>query len=151
MATYIDAAFNRLAGEGKTIPHGAIERTTVNGLPASYAMARVESNNGPVDVTIFAYEVSKSSAYHFATIAPAGRASVFTPMYQSLTRLSASEAAAIRPRKVDVVTVRTGDTIASLSSRMAYRDYQQDRFLVLNRLRATDGLRAGQKVKIITY
>ncbi len=151
MATYIGAAFNRLAGEGKTIPHGTIERTSVNGLPASYAMARVESNNGPVDVTVFAYEVSKSSAYHFVTIAPAGRAAVFTPMYQSLVRLSAQEAAAIKPRKVDVITVKSGDTISSLSSRMAYRDYQQDRFLVLNRLRATDNLRVGQKVKIITY
>lgn len=151
MATYIDAAFNRLAGEGKTLAHGTMERTTVNGLPASYAMARVESNNGPVDVTVFAYEVSKSSAYHFATIAPAGRADVFTSMYRSLTRLSASEAAAIRPRKVDVVTVKSGDTISSLSSRMAYKNYQLDRFLVLNRLRATDGLRAGQKVKIVTY
>ena len=151
MATYIDAAFNRLAGEGKTLAHGAMERTTVNGLPATYAMARVESNNGPVDVTVFAYEVSKSSAYHFATIAPAGRTDVFTPMYRSLMRLSANEAAAIRPRKVDVVTVKSGDTISSLSSRMAYKDYQLDRFLVLNRLRATDGLRAGQKVKIVTY
>ena len=151
MATYIDAAFNRLAGEGKTIPHGTIERTTVNGLPAYYAMARVESGNGPVDVTVFAYEFSKSSAYHFVTIAPAGRAGVFTPMYQSLVRLSAQEAAAIKPRKVDVITVRSGDTIASLSSRMAYRDYKQDRFLVLNRLRATDNLQAGQKVKVITY
>ena len=151
MTTYIDTAFSRLAGEGKTIPRGTIERTTVNGLPASYAMARVESNNGPVDVTVFAYEVSKSSAYHFATIAPAGQAGVFTPMYQSLVRLSSNEAAAIRPRKVDVVTVKRGDTVASLSSRMAYRDYQQDRFLVLNRLRATDDLQVGQKVKIITY
>ena len=151
MTTYIGAAFNRLASEGKTLAHGAMERTTVNGLPATYAMARVESNNGPVDVTVFAYEVSKSSAYHFATIAPAGRTDVFTPMYRSLMRLSANEAAAIRPRKVDVVTVKSGDTISSLSSRMAYKDYQLDRFLVLNRLRATDGLRAGQKVKIVTY
>lgn len=151
MTTYIGAAFNRLAGEGKTIPHGTIERTTVNGLPAYYAMARVESGNGPVDVTVFAYEFSKSSAYHFVTIAPAGRAGVFTPMYQSLVRLSAQEAAAIKPRKVDVITVRSGDTISSLSSGMAYRDYKQDRFLVLNRLRATDNLQAGQKVKVITY
>ena len=151
MATYIDAAFKGLAGVGKAISHGAIERTTVNGLPASYAMARVDSNNGPVDVTVFAYEFSKSSAFHFATIAPAGSAAVFSPMYQSIDRLSATAAAAIRARKVDVVTVKNGDTISSLSSRMAYTDYQQDRFLVLNRLRATDGLQAGQKVKIITY
>jgi predicted Zn-dependent protease len=111
MATYIDAAFKSLAGEGKTIAHGAIEKTTVNGLPASYAMARVASDNGQVDVTVFAYEFSKSSAFHFATIAPAGSASVFSPMYQSIGRLSASEAAAIKPRKVRVVTVKSGDTL----------------------------------------
>ncbi len=151
MTAYIDAAFNGIAGEGKSISHGAIERTTVNGLPASYAIARVDSSNGPVDVTVFAYEFSKSSAYHFATIAPAGRASVFSPMYQSMNRLSGAQAAAIKPRKVDVVTVKSGDTISSLSSRMAYTSYQQDRFLVLNRLNANDGLRAGQQVKIITY
>ena len=151
MTAYIDAAFNGIAGEGKSISHGAIERTTVNGLPASYAIARVDSSNGPVDVTVFAYEFSKSSAYHFATIAPAGNAGVFSPMYQSMNRLSGAQAAAIRPRKVDVVTVKSGDTISSLSSRMAYTSYQQDRFMVLNRLNANDVLRASQKVKIITY
>ncbi|WP_373491941.1 M48 family metalloprotease [Parasphingorhabdus sp.] len=151
MATYIAAAFQTLSGEGQTISPGSIERMTVNGIPASYAMARVESNNGPVDVTVFAYEFSRSSAFHFVTIAPAGSAAVFTPMYRSVIRLSASEAAAIRPRKVDIVTVRTGDTIASLSSRMAYTDNRQERFLVLNRLNATDRLQAGQKVKIVTY
>ncbi|MGB5485016.1 MAG: M48 family metalloprotease [Parasphingorhabdus sp.] len=151
MESYIDAAFQSLAGKGKAISRGSIERTTVNGLPASYAMARVDSNNGQVDVTVFAYEFSKSSAYHFATIAPAGSASVFSPMYQSIARLSATEAAAIKPRRIDVVTVKSGDTISSLSSRMAYTAYQQDRFMVLNRLRANDGLQIGQKVKIITY
>ena len=151
MATYIDTAFKALAGEGKTISYGPIERTTVNGLPASYAMARVDSNNGAVDVTVFAYEFSKSSAFHFATIAPAGRAAVFSPMYQSIVKLSPAQAAVIRARKVDVVTVKNGDTISSLASRMAYTNYQQDRFLVLNGLSATDSLRAGQKVKIITY
>ena len=151
MASYIDAAFKSLAGEGKSIPYGAIERITVNGLPASYATARVDGNNGQVDVTVFAYEFSKSSAYHFATIVPAGSAAVFSPMYQSIERLSSAEVAAIKPRKVDVVTVKSGDTISSLSSRMAYSAYQQDRFMVLNRLRANDGLQVGQKVKIITY
>ena len=72
-------------------------------------------------------------------------------MYDSVKRLTTREAAAIKPRKIDVVTVRSGDTIDSLSRKMAYSDYQKDRFLVLNRMRSTDNLRAGQKVKIVTY
>ena len=151
MTTYIASAFQALAGEGQTIPSGEIQRTTVNGLPASYATARVNTNNGQVDVTIFAYEFSKSSAFHFVTLAPAGQAAVFTPMYQSMKRLTTAEASAIKPRKIDVVTVKSGDTIDSLSRRMAYTQYQKDRFLVLNRLDANDTLRAGQKVKIVTY
>jgi predicted Zn-dependent protease len=151
MRSYIDTAFKGLAGKGKNISYGEIQRTTVNGLPASFATGRVNSNNGQVDVTVFAYEFSKNSAFHFATIAPVGRASVFSSMYQSVARMSTKEAAAIKPRKIDVVTVRRGDTIASISKKMAYTSYQQDRFLVLNRLRAGDSLRAGQKVKIVTY
>ena len=151
MRTYIDTAFKGLAGKGKTISYGEIQRTTVNGLPASYATGRVNSNNGQVDVTVFAYEFSKKSAFHFATIAPAGRASVFSSMYQSVARMSTRESAAIKARKIDVVTVQRGDTISSISKKMAYTSYQRDRFLVLNRMRANDSLRAGQKVKIVTY
>ncbi|GAA0474498.1 M48 family metalloprotease [Parasphingorhabdus litoris] len=151
MTTYIDNAFKALSGKGQNISYGEIQRTTVNGLPVSYAIGRVNSRSGQVDVTVFAYEFSKTSAFHFATLAPAGRASVFSSMYDSVRRLTAKEAAAIKPRKIDVVTVRRGDTIDSLASKMAYTSYQKDRFLVLNRMRSTDSLRAGQKVKIVTY
>ncbi|MEW4468244.1 M48 family metalloprotease [Parasphingorhabdus sp. JC815] len=151
MATYIASAFKALSGQGQNIAHSNIQRTTVNGLPAAYSTARVNSKNGQIDVTVFAYEFSKNSAFHFVTLTPAGRASVFTPMYNSLTRLSSAQAAAIKPRKIDVVTVRRGDTVDSLARRMAYTNYQKDRFLVLNRMRSTDSLHAGQKVKIVTY
>ena len=46
----------------------------------------------------------------------------------------AGEAAAIRPRIIHVETVRPGDTVQSLASRMAYRDFKLDRFLSLNGL-----------------
>jgi predicted Zn-dependent protease len=72
-------------------------------------------------------------------------------MVQSVQRLSAQEAAAVKPRRVGVVTVKTGDTIQSLSRRMAYSDYQQDRFLTINALAANSVLRPGQRVKIVTW
>ena len=53
------------------------------------------------------------------------------------------------PRVVDVVTVRSGDTVASLASRMAYTDNQVERFRVLNGLSSTENLTVGQKVKIV--
>ncbi|MCZ8171035.1 MAG: LysM peptidoglycan-binding domain-containing protein, partial [Brevundimonas sp.] len=59
--------------------------------------------------------------------------------------------AAIKPRKLVVVTAKAGDTVQSLSQRMAFSDAQLDRFLVLNGLTASSRIVAGQKVKLVTY
>src|SRR3546814_14070848 len=75
----------------------------------------------------------------------------FKSMFSSVRRLSAAEVAAIRPRRVDVVTVGRGDTVASLARRMAYSNYQTERFQVLNRLTASSRLTPGQKVKVVVY
>ncbi|MCB2045334.1 MAG: M48 family metalloprotease [Novosphingobium sp.] len=147
--SYIKGVFNALAGEGQSLAPSSITKTTVNGIPAAYGTARVNSGNGQVDVVVFAYEFSNSRAFHFATIAPAGQAAVFNPMFNSLRRISSSEAGAIVPRRIDVVTVKSGDTVASLARRMAYSDAQEARFRVLNGLGANDGVQVGQKVKLV--
>ena len=72
-------------------------------------------------------------------------------MVQSLSRISAGEAAAIRPRVIDLVTVGRGDTVQSLAGRMAYRDFQVERFRVLNGLAANAALVPGQRVKLVVY
>ncbi len=104
-----------------------------------------------MDVVVFAYEFTKSQAFHFITIVNAGSANVFDPMYQSVRRIPDNEAAAVKPRKLAVVTVKAGDTVQSLAQRMAYSDSPLDRFLVLNGLAASSQLSPGQKVKIVTY
>jgi predicted Zn-dependent protease len=53
------------------------------------------------------------------------------------------------PRRLEVLTVRSGDTVSSLASRMAYSKAQVERFRVLNGLSSTDVVKAGQKVKIV--
>lgn len=150
MNAYIAAAFRAVAGNAAISP-GAIQRTTIGGIPASYATARVNSQSGQVDVTVFAYEFSRSSAFHFVTLTKAGGGGAFNSMFNSVRRLSAAEASAIRPRWIDVVTIGRGDTMASLARRMAYSNYQAERFQVLNRLTASSRLTPGQKVKIVVY
>lgn len=150
MNAYIAAAFRAVAGNAAISP-GAIQRTTIGGIPASYATARVNSQSGQVDVTVFAYEFSRSSAFHFVTLTKAGGGGAFNSMFNSVRRLSAAEASVIRPRRIDVVTIGRGDTMASLARRMAYSNYQAERFQVLNRLTASSRLTPGQKVKIVVY
>ena len=150
MDAYIAGVFRAVGGNANLSP-ASIQRTTVNGIPAYYSIARANTQSGQVDVTVFAYEFSRTSAFHFVALTKAGGASVFNPMFNSVRRLNSSEVAAIRPRRIDVVTVARGDTVATLARRMAYRDYQTERFQVLNRLTASSRLTPGQKVKVVVY
>ena len=146
--SYVTSVFAGVSEQQQIRPQ-SIQKTTVNGLPAAYGTARVNSGNGQVDVTVFAYEFSNSVAYHFLAITPAGQASTFNQMFSSMRRIDAQTAANIIPRVIDVVTVRSGDTVNSLASRMAYSDNQVERFRVLNGLTSNEGVNAGQKVKIV--
>ena len=151
LESYVANAFTKLGGQSGQLRPAEIRRTTVNGIPAAYATARASTSNGQVDVTIFAYEFSRDRAYHFQAITAAGRSGVFNPMFASMRRISASEAARIVPRVIDVVTVGPRDTVQSLAGRMAYTNAQVERFRVLNGLRSNETVRAGQKVKLVVY
>ena len=149
LQTYVRQIFQQIGGEQQQLAPQSLENDNVNGIRAAYGMARVNTGQSQVDVVVYAYEFSSSQAFHFAAITPAGRANVFNPMFQSMRRISASEASAVTPRRIDVVTVQRGDTVQSLARRMAFADAQEARFRVLNGLRASDTLTTGQKVKIV--
>jgi predicted Zn-dependent protease len=152
LTTYIGQVFQSLTGGQQQINFPQPRTTTVNGLPAAYSTARVQTQQGVVDVTVFAYRWGADTAYHFATLTRGGVGlGPFSSMAASLARMSASEAASIRPRVIDVVTVRSGDTVQSLANRMAYNDLKLERFLVLNSLTAGSRLTPGQKVKLVVY
>ena len=128
----------------------AINQTTINGLTAAYAVTRAQAGGSAVDVTVTAYRWDADTAYHLVTITPAGSVlGPFRDMIGSLAPLSAAEAAQVRPRVIDVVTVTRGDTARSLAARMAFPDYQLERFLVLNGLDAGAALQPGTKVKLV--
>ena len=128
------------------------QRTTVNGMPAAYTTARTQTSSGVVDASVFAYQWAPDRVYYFVMMTPGGYGiQPFAPMINSLRRITPQEATAIRPRIIHVVTVAPGDTVQSLASRMAYRDFQLDRFLSLNGLAANSRLVPGQKVKLVIY
>lgn len=147
--SYIRSAFAAIGGQNQQLAPASIQRTTVNGLRAAYGTARVNNGQSQVDVTVFAYEFAPNQAFHFQAVTSAGNANVFNAMYQSMRRISTTEAAQVVPREIDVVTVQRGDTVASLASRMAYDRAQEQRFRVLNGLGTGDTVTAGQKVKLV--
>lgn len=149
LEAYVRQQFRALGGQNSSLAPQELRRTTVNGLNAAYGTARARNGSSQVDIVIFAYEFSRERAYHFAAIAPAGRAATFNPMFQSMRRISTAEANAVVPKRIDVVTVQRGDTISGLARRMAYSNNQEARFRVLNALGSNDQLRAGDKVKLV--
>ena len=149
LETYVRQAFQAIGGQQTQLAPQSVQRTTINGLPAMYGVARVNTGQQQVDVTVMAYEFSNSQAFHFATITPAGRASTFNSMFNSLRRINANEAAQVVPRRIDVMTAGRNDTVQSLAGRMAYGNAQVERFRVLNGLSANAQVVPGEKYKIV--
>jgi predicted Zn-dependent protease len=149
---YILAVFGRLTRGQLQLMIPPPQRTEINGMAAAFSTARVNTSSGPIDVSVVAYQWDPQRVYHFVMLTPGGYGiSPFTPMVNSLRKITAEEGAAIRPRIIHVVTIAPGDTVQSLASRMAYRDFKLERFLALNGLAASSGLVPGQKVKLIVY
>ena len=155
-----DGDFNRYIGqviygltEGKAqVALSPLQQTTINGLPAGFVTGRAQTSSGVVDLSVMAYRFDANTAYHFVMLTRGGAGmQPFGAMLDSLRRITPAEAAAIRPRVIDVVTVKPGDTIASLGARMAYRDYRVERFVSLNGIANGARLVPGQKVKLVVY
>jgi predicted Zn-dependent protease len=153
LAGVVTKAFASLSSNG-AVTGPAATRTTVNGLEAMTATVGASGTSGEaLDVTVFAIATSPKLAYSFAVIQPRGRGlGDLAPLVQSFRRMTAPEAAAVRPRVIDIVTVGSKDTVATLAARMAYPNLQTERFLVLNGIPAgTTRVAAGRKVKLVVW
>ena len=149
-SSYVANALKAVSGENATIPAGEIRRTTVNDIPAFYTNAIVNTQQGQRVVSVFAYEWGPGMASHFVTIT-ANNANPFDRMFASMSRLTPAQAATVKPRKLRVVTAGPRDSVATLAARMAYPSLQNERFRALNGLSSNAAIRAGQKLKIVTY
>lgn len=149
--TYIYRVIQELGGDQR-IGVPPPQRSVINGIPAAYTITRANASTGPVDVSVVAYQWAPGTVYHFVMITAAGSGmGPFGQMISSIRKITSAEAAAIRPRVIDVVTVGPRDTVQSLSARMAYRDFKVERFLTLNGLAPGARLIPGQSVKLVVY
>jgi predicted Zn-dependent protease len=149
---YTYRVLQQLSGGQVRLAMGPTQRTSINGIPAAYTIARASTSSGTVDASVFAYQWAPDTVYHFVMVTRGGTGiGPFVPMVESIRRVTNAEAAAIRPRVIDVVTVRPGDTVQALGSRMAYPTFRLERFLSLNALQANSRLVPGQKVKLVVY
>lgn len=135
-----------------TQPDG-LERIEINGMEAATASLQRQGQNGVVDLRLVAVRWDAQTVYRFMFVTPASLTFPLSEPFRrttySLRPLSNSEAAALKPLRIKVIEVRSGDTIASLAGRMAYDDLQRERFMVLNGLESDRDLVPGMLVKIV--
>ncbi|MFV1918026.1 M48 family metalloprotease [Sphingomonas sp. MJ1 (PH-R8)] len=140
----------RLGELGARDTSGVELRTSeVNGLQMVQGTVSATSNGRAVDATVVAYRFP-SATYYFLVVTPSGnRLGAFASMVSSVAQLSPQAAAAIKGKRIRIVTVKAGDTIDSLARQMAYPSYQRERFVTLNGLEDTPTLTPGRLVKLV--
>lgn len=129
------------------------QRITVNGLKGATARARIATRKGPLDLRLVAIHGTRQHIYRFAFLSKLEMTARLADDYQRTTysfrRLALAEAAAIKPLRLHIMTVKAGDTADSLAARMPFETLRLERFLALNGLERDQPLAAGQKVKIV--
>lgn len=135
---------------GKGVPLAGLQLFKVNGMNAATATTRINDYNARLVVIEFAPDL----VYRFltGTLPQTGTRhdAALQGLVMSFRKISPAEAAAVKPLRLRVVTVRPGDTAASLGRRMVYPDFQAERFRVLNGLGAGAEPRPGTLVKLVT-
>ena len=130
-----------------------LQAIQVNGLPAATAAASNDTRSGPRDFRLVAIRFDQDTVYRFIFMTPAkltqGLATALQRTTYSFRRLSAGEAAALRPTRIALYRVQPGDTPAGIAQRMPPGKFRLQRFLVLNGLRENSPLRPGEAVKIL--
>lgn len=126
----------------------SVRAVDINGTEAAVATARAEG--WQFDIVVIR---AGGQVYRLLTAAPAaakGLEALARSVSGSFRMLSASEKAALKPLRIKVVTVKPGQTVASLSASMVGVDKKLDLFRVINALGPGATVSAGDKVKIIT-
>lgn len=127
----------------------SIETIEVNGMPAVTATARAGEWNFRLAVIQFdddeVYRLIFATHGLDDTHETAFRASI-----DSFRKIAPSEALKVKPLRIGIVTAKSGETAASLSSRMAVSDRPLETFELLNGLDDAAALQPGQRYKLVT-
>ena len=147
------AAFmaQRWVKDEKTAP---IERIKVHGMNAATTTLEGTINRQPMTIRLMAiqWEPGKYARFQIAmpkNLSATDQKALRTSSY-SFRRMSAKEKRTVKPYHIKIITARSGDTVSTLSKRMALTEYREDHFRLLNSLASTEGIIAGRRYKIVS-
>ncbi len=131
-----------------------VEALDIDGLAAATGSARVNTRDGRRDLRGLAIKYDTDTIYRFIFVTPpeqtAGLSEAFRRTTYSFRRLSEAEAADLKPLRLVLHRVASGETSAGLAERMPFDDFRLRRFLVLNGLAEGAPLQPGSIVKLVS-
>lgn len=126
---------------------GSISTLSINGNEAATALARGQ------DWSFRLYAIRFGSDVYRLILAARDLNPTTDALFQatagSFRTMTAAEQRDVHPEHIDIVTVRSGDTLQSLAARMVQPDDQLEQFLVLNGFDADSQVKPGDRVKIV--
>jgi predicted Zn-dependent protease len=129
------------------VDKASTEELTIGGFPAASAIARGDQWQFKVYALRFGSDVYRFIFASRQKTQESERNARET--VNSFRRLSLDEVQAARPLRIKVITVQPGDTVESLSHRMAGIDHPTERFRILNGLDARAQVKVRDRVKIV--
>ena len=141
--TMADAGFRQLNGD----------RAQVNGLDAYVGTYQGQMQGLGDVVTLAAHVAHERNVYLLAGLSPANEfrsvQEQFAQTIRSFKELSRQEAENIRPNRIDLYTVRQGDTWQSIAEGVARGTVKPDTLAIMNSYDPTQPPRAGDRIKLV--
>jgi predicted Zn-dependent protease len=130
------------------IEPNSIENLGVNGFTASTAIAKGDQWSFRIYAVRFSNDVYR---FIFASkrLTP-DIDKTFHDAVVSFRRMSLAETSSAKPLRIRIVTVGEDDTVEKIAARMSIHDRAVERFRILNGLAATDKVKPGDQVKVVT-
>ena len=135
------------SGWMENVDKASTEDLTINGFPAASATAHGDQWQFRIYALRFGSDVYRFIFASKQKTTESDRNARET--VNSFRRLSLEEIQAARPLRIKIITAQPGDTVESLSHRMAGVDRPAERFRILNGLDAHAQVKARDRVKIV--
>ncbi|MCI5060482.1 MAG: M48 family metalloprotease [Alphaproteobacteria bacterium] len=126
---------------------------SVNGMRAATASFAGNVKGRAVTVRLVVIEWKAGEFFRFQMAIPKGMSSSFMNQLKkasySFRRLSESEKRSIQPKKIRVVVAEGGASVSSMAAKMDVEGDKLSKFLILNGMRPSDKVIAGQPYKVV--
>ncbi|NQV44493.1 MAG: M48 family metalloprotease [Rhodospirillales bacterium] len=131
---------------------GNVEQISINGMTAWTGSLRKDTQSGPRDIRLIAIRGDADQIFRLVFLTPTDKfdemADGLKRMTYSFRRLTETEAAAVKPLRIEVEAAQSGDTPETLSNRMSIDEFSLEWFNLINKNHRKDSYSAGDRVKL---